>query len=217
MVSSENLPYLPHVWRIPQVFASKALKATPEPLRAWNTTTSPYLLSPSTCLSTIFLAQLPPCFVSWPCIHRYGILIEQNYDGGDLDGGTASSGVPITDLTIKNIVGADAVSSSGYDVVITCGSSGCSDWTWSDVDVTGGKKYGSCTNVPSVAACSWNYYYLSNRPLEMRSTFRERSFMALQYCGKALLQSMANNVSCFAFFILKYIYGLLSYIAYIWI
>ncbi|RDW59126.1 putative endopolygalacturonase [Coleophoma crateriformis] len=87
-------------------------------------------------------------------ISKYGILIEQNYDGGDLDGGTASSGVPITDLTIKNIVGAGAVSSSGYDVVITCGSSGCSSWTWSSVDVTGGKKYGSCTNVPSVAACS---------------------------------------------------------------
>ncbi|TVY44854.1 putative endopolygalacturonase [Lachnellula subtilissima] len=87
-------------------------------------------------------------------ISKYGILIEQNYDGGDLDGGTASSGVPITDLTIKNIIGTGAVSSSGYDVVITCGSSGCSSWTWSSVAVTGGKKYGSCTNVPSVAACS---------------------------------------------------------------
>jgi polygalacturonase len=87
-------------------------------------------------------------------ISKYGILIEQNYDSGDLDGGTATSGVPITELTIKNIVGTGAVSSSGYDVVITCGSSGCSDWTWSSVAVTGGKKYGSCTNVPSVAACS---------------------------------------------------------------
>jgi len=87
-------------------------------------------------------------------ISKYGIIIEQNYDGGDLDGGTASSGIPITGLTIENISGADAVSSSGYDVVITCGSGACSDWTWSEVDVTGGKKYGSCTNVPSVAACS---------------------------------------------------------------
>ncbi|KAL5318423.1 hypothetical protein ACEPPN_013483 [Leptodophora sp. 'Broadleaf-Isolate-01'] len=87
-------------------------------------------------------------------ISKYGILIEQNYDGGDLDGGTASSGVPITDLTIKNIVGTGAVASSGYDVVITCGSGACTGWTWSSVAVTGGKKYGSCTNVPSVAACS---------------------------------------------------------------
>ncbi|KAG4410477.1 hypothetical protein IFR04_016388, partial [Cadophora malorum] len=89
-----------------------------------------------------------------PPPHRYGILIEQNYDGGDLDGGTASSGVPITDLTLKNISGTGAVASSGYDVVITCGSGACTGWTWSSVSVTGGKKYGSCTNVPSVAACS---------------------------------------------------------------
>ncbi|KAJ4391499.1 hypothetical protein N0V93_005117 [Gnomoniopsis smithogilvyi] len=87
-------------------------------------------------------------------ISKYGILIEQNYDGGDLDGGTASSGVPITDLTIKNISGSGAVSSSGYDVVITCGSGSCSSWTWSNVVVTGGKTYGSCTNVPSVTKCS---------------------------------------------------------------
>ncbi|KAJ5657882.1 uncharacterized protein N7484_001531 [Penicillium longicatenatum] len=86
-------------------------------------------------------------------ISKYGILIEQNYDGGDLKG-TATSGVPITDLTIENISGADAVSSSGYDVVIVCGSSGCSDWTWSDVDVTGGKTYSGCTNVPSGISCS---------------------------------------------------------------
>ncbi|KAJ5523642.1 hypothetical protein N7513_004656 [Penicillium frequentans] len=86
-------------------------------------------------------------------ISKYGILIEQNYDGGDLKG-TATSGVPITDLTIENISGVDAVSSSGYDVVIVCGSSGCSDWTWSDVDVTGGSTYSGCTNVPSGISCS---------------------------------------------------------------
>ncbi|KAJ5805957.1 uncharacterized protein N7503_003559 [Penicillium pulvis] len=86
-------------------------------------------------------------------ISKYGILIEQNYDGGDLKG-TATSGVPITDLTIENISGVDAVASSGYDVVIVCGSSGCSDWTWSDVDVTGGTTYSGCTNVPSGISCS---------------------------------------------------------------
>lgn len=86
--------------------------------------------------------------------HRYGIIIEQNYDGGDLDGGTASSGIPITDLTIENISGSGAVSSSGYNIVITCGSGACSSWTWEDVVVTGGKDYGSCTNVPSVASCA---------------------------------------------------------------
>ncbi|KAJ5690768.1 polygalacturonase [Penicillium macrosclerotiorum] len=85
-------------------------------------------------------------------ISKYGILIEQNYKGGDLKG-DPTSGVPITDLTIKNISGSGAVASSGYNVVIVCGSSGCSDWTWSSVKVSGGKSYGSCQNVPSVASC----------------------------------------------------------------
>lgn len=87
-------------------------------------------------------------------LSRYGILIEQNYDGGDLDGGTATSGIPITDLTVENIAGSGAVASTGYDVVITCGSGACSDWTWSNVVVTGGKTYSKCTNVPSGIACS---------------------------------------------------------------
>ncbi|CAO2649980.1 Nn.00g012720.m01.CDS01 [Neocucurbitaria sp. VM-36] len=87
-------------------------------------------------------------------ISKYGILIEQNYDGGDLHG-TAGTGIPITALTIENVTGTGAVSSSGYDVVVTCGSStSCTGWTWSNVSVTGGKTYGSCTNVPSVTKCS---------------------------------------------------------------
>ena len=85
-------------------------------------------------------------------ISKYGILIEQNYKGGDLKG-TATTGVPITDLTIENITGTKAISSSGYNVVITCGSTSCSDWTWSNVSVTGGKTYGECTNVPDGISC----------------------------------------------------------------
>ncbi|KAK7729816.1 hypothetical protein SLS53_009184 [Cytospora paraplurivora] len=87
-------------------------------------------------------------------ISKYGILIEQNYDGGDLDGGTPTSGIPITDLTIENISGTDAVESGGYNIVIVCGSSGCSDWTWSDVDVTGGSDYSDCENAPDDISCS---------------------------------------------------------------
>ena len=87
-------------------------------------------------------------------ISKYGILIEQNYDGGDLHG-TATSGVPITGLTLSNIKGKGAVSGSGNNVVVTCGSSSsCTGWKWSGVEVTGGKKYGSCSHVPSVTACS---------------------------------------------------------------
>ncbi|KAJ8113089.1 hypothetical protein OPT61_g4696 [Boeremia exigua] len=72
-------------------------------------------------------------------ISKYGALIEQNYDGGDLHG-TATTGIPITGLVVKDITGTGAVSSSGYDVVVTCGSSSsCTGWTWSNVSITGGK------------------------------------------------------------------------------
>ncbi|KAI4693304.1 uncharacterized protein J4E88_001675 [Alternaria novae-zelandiae] len=84
-------------------------------------------------------------------ISKYGVLIEQNYDGGDLHG-DADTGVPITGLTLDNVTGD--VSSSGYDVVVTCGKGSCTGWTWTDVSVNGGKTYDKCSNVPSVTKCS---------------------------------------------------------------
>ncbi|OJJ58662.1 hypothetical protein ASPSYDRAFT_177453 [Aspergillus sydowii CBS 593.65] len=86
-------------------------------------------------------------------INKYGILIEQNYDGGDLHGDPTSD-LPITGLTVENISGSGAVASDGHNIAIVCGSSGCSDWTWTDVEVTGGEDYDECQNVPSVASCS---------------------------------------------------------------
>lgn len=83
-------------------------------------------------------------------VYRYGILIEQNYDGGDLHG-EPGDGIPITGLTLKGIKGSGAVSSSGHNKAIVCASGACSGWKWSDVTVTGGKSYDSCENVPSVA------------------------------------------------------------------
>lgn len=85
-------------------------------------------------------------------IEKYGILIEQNYDGGDLHGDPTSD-LPITNLVISDIHGKNAVSSSGKNIAIVCGTTGCSDWTWKNVEVTGGKTYSDCQNVPSVASC----------------------------------------------------------------
>lgn len=77
---------------------------------------------------------------------KYGVLITQAYDGS-----TATTGVPITDLTLSGISGS--VSSSATNVYIDCGSSSsCASWTW-DVSVTGGKTSSSCANVPSGASC----------------------------------------------------------------
>ncbi|EPS32193.1 putative endopolygalacturonase [Penicillium oxalicum 114-2] len=85
-------------------------------------------------------------------IKKYGILIEQNYDGGDLHG-SPTGGLPINNLVLSNISGSNAVSSSGHDVAIVCASGACNNWTWNKVSVSGGKTYGSCKNVPSVASC----------------------------------------------------------------
>ncbi|CAN9197847.1 unnamed protein product [Alternaria alternata] len=81
-------------------------------------------------------------------ITKYGILIEQNYNGGDLPKNVApGTGVPITGLTIDNIIGGNGVVASGANVAIECGN--CSGWTWtSTVNVTGGKKF-SCVGTPS--------------------------------------------------------------------
>lgn len=85
-------------------------------------------------------------------IAKYGILIEQNYDGGDLHGEPTSS-LPITNLSLKNIKGKNSIDANGKNAAIVCGSSGCKNWAWSNVQVSGGKKYDSCKNVPSVASC----------------------------------------------------------------
>ncbi|KAH8657737.1 BcPG4, endopolygalacturonase 4 [Xylariales sp. PMI_506] len=84
-------------------------------------------------------------------ISKYGLIIEQNYDGGDLDG-TATTGVPITDVTFKSVTGT--VESSGYNYVVVCGSSSsCADFTVSSLSISGGKSYSSCENAPSGITC----------------------------------------------------------------
>ncbi|KAI7783547.1 endopolygalacturonase [Diaporthe eres] len=85
-------------------------------------------------------------------IAKYGVLIEQNYDGGDLHGDPTSD-LPITGVTVNGLHGDGAVAAKGHNLAIVCGSGACSNWTWKDVSVSGGKKYDSCQNVPSVASC----------------------------------------------------------------
>ena len=84
-------------------------------------------------------------------ITNYGIVIEQDYENGSPTG-TPTTGVPITDLTLDGVTGT--VESSATDIYILCGSGSCSDWTWEDVSVTGGKTSTTCENVPSGASCS---------------------------------------------------------------
>jgi polygalacturonase len=83
-------------------------------------------------------------------ITNYGVVIEQDYENGSPTG-TPTDGVPITGLTLDGITGT--VSDSATDVYILCASGACSDWTWTDVAVTGGKKSAKCSNIPTGASC----------------------------------------------------------------
>jgi len=83
-------------------------------------------------------------------ITDYGIVIEQDYKNGSPTG-TPTDGVPITGLTLDNVSGS--VTSDGTNIYILCASGACSDWTWTSVDVTGGKASSKCENVPSGATC----------------------------------------------------------------
>ncbi|KAK2057402.1 family 28 glycosyl hydrolase [Colletotrichum caudatum] len=84
-------------------------------------------------------------------IANYGIVIEQDYDNGKPKG-TPTGGVPITGLTLSDVAGT--VAPSGVEVYVLCAPGACSDWAWSGVSVTGGKRSANCTGIPSgVPAC----------------------------------------------------------------
>ena len=83
-------------------------------------------------------------------ISSYGIVVEQDYENGSPTG-TPTDGVPITGLTMNGITGT--VDSNADNIYILCASGACSDWTWNDVEITGGKTSSDCSNVPSGASC----------------------------------------------------------------
>lgn len=74
----------------------------------------------------------------------YGIIVTQSYNG---DKGSPTNGVSITGFVLQNVTGT--VGSDAARIYIECGVGSCSDWSWSDVSVTGGKASSSCQNVPS--------------------------------------------------------------------
>lgn len=78
-------------------------------------------------------------------ITDYGIDITQAYDGD-----SATTGVPITDFTLSSITGTVS-SDADAAIYIDCGSGSCSDWTWTDVSLTGADN--DCTNEPSGITC----------------------------------------------------------------
>lgn len=78
----------------------------------------------------------------------YGIIVDQSYNGVD---GKPTSGVPITNFVLQNVTGT--VLSDALNIWIECGVGSCSDWSWTDVSVTGGQDSTSCMNVPDGISC----------------------------------------------------------------
>lgn len=78
----------------------------------------------------------------------YGIIVTQSYNGVE---GEPTNGVPITNFVLENVTGT--VLSDAVNVYIECGVGSCSDWTWTGVNVTGGKQATNCQNVPAGISC----------------------------------------------------------------
>jgi polygalacturonase len=75
----------------------------------------------------------------------YGIDVQQDYlNGGPT--GDPTNGVIINGVIFSNVTGT--ATSTGTDYYILCGSGSCSDFTFTDVSITGGGIASSC-NYPS--------------------------------------------------------------------
>ena len=85
--------------------------------------------------------------ILWTC--SYAIDVQQDYENGSPTG-DPTSGITVSGVTFESITGTVA-NSSAYEYYILCGSSSsCTDFTWSNIDITGGGKT-ECS--PSGAEC----------------------------------------------------------------
>ncbi|XP_060528071.1 polygalacturonase-like [Cylas formicarius] len=82
---------------------------------------------------------------------HYGINVEQNYYKGSGKGDPASN-IPITNLVIDHVNGS-LHSKEAMPVYILCGATGCSDWHWSEVTISGGGEESSCNFEPTGYTC----------------------------------------------------------------
>ncbi|KAJ3211240.1 hypothetical protein HDU82_006333 [Entophlyctis luteolus] len=73
-------------------------------------------------------------------ISDYGIVVRQDYKDGSTVG-TAVSDMPIKGVTMTNIHGT--VDSGAYSVFVLCATGECTDFNWTEIDIT--TKKTSCT------------------------------------------------------------------------
>ena len=78
-------------------------------------------------------------------IKTYGIDIQQDYLNGG-PSGIASNGVEVANISFSDITGW--VVPEATDYYIFCGDGSCEDFTFDDVDVSGGTEVSSCNYPP---------------------------------------------------------------------
>ncbi|PMD41591.1 glycoside hydrolase family 28 protein [Hyaloscypha variabilis F] len=83
-------------------------------------------------------------------ITDYGIDVQQDYLNGGATG-DPTNGVTISGVTFSNVTGT--VTSDGRDYYVLCGSSSCSNFTFTNVAISGGGKTSTC-NFPSTGCPS---------------------------------------------------------------
>lgn len=83
-------------------------------------------------------------------ITDYGIDVQQDYLNGGATG-DPTNGVTISGVTFSNVTGT--VTSDGENYYVLCGSDSCSDFTFTNVAITGGGTTSTC-NFPSTGCLS---------------------------------------------------------------
>ncbi|OOQ91517.1 putative polygalacturonase A precursor [Penicillium brasilianum] len=95
--------------------------------------------------ATGFVANITYSNIALQDISIYGIDVQQDYlNGGPT--GNPSNGVLIEGLLFQNVTGT--ATSTAQDYYILCGDGSCSDFTFTDVSITGGSVTSSC-NYPA--------------------------------------------------------------------
>ncbi|KAG5889040.1 hypothetical protein JTB14_009445 [Gonioctena quinquepunctata] len=84
-------------------------------------------------------------------ITNFGINIQQDYKAGEGTGIPASN-IPIIDLVLTNITGTMHGKDSKR-VQIICGDTGCFDWHWSVISITGNSTSSDCNYSPYGFTC----------------------------------------------------------------
>lgn len=95
-----------------------------------------------------FLSLLASVLLIILFFFSYAIDVQQDYENGSPTGEPGSD-CPVSGITFEDITGTTSGDDDSYNYYVLCGDSSCSDFTWTNIDITGGSE--SCS--PSGSIC----------------------------------------------------------------